>query len=266
MRYRVISLATRTGSGATLSSVTPSARRWPIQSSWEGNAETSRAGERVTSAILQGNNRASGLNTHALFADATGVRTKLPTQERNRKGWAIGLLEPQRGTLIPPVEGQTGVGHQLVGGEAGRLLSREDRGDNVRGEKSQSNKARCIGRRDLLLMRDVLDRWTVRLEHSLGDLLTAHEQSDQGRIRWRGIRDAIDDELHLLAGPLQARGNAEPDQGFFRAVGARARRPMPFDNPLAGAVVQKPTDQPRQADLKVDAIRTNLRPDEDGAR
>jgi len=51
------------------------------------------------------------------------------------------------------------------------LLSREDRGDNIRGEKSQSNKARCIGRRDLLLTRDVLDRPTVRLEYSLGDLL-----------------------------------------------------------------------------------------------
>ncbi len=86
------------------------------------------------------------------------VRTRLPSQEWKRKGCAIALREPQRGTLIPPVEGQTGVGHQLVGGEAGRLPSRQDRGDNVRGEKSQSDKARCIGRRDLLLMRDVLDR------------------------------------------------------------------------------------------------------------
>ena len=45
------------------------------------------------------------------------------------------------------------------------------------------------------------------LEHSLGDLLTAHEQSDQGRIRRGRIRDALDDELHLLAGSLQARVN-----------------------------------------------------------
>src|SRR5208282_6903607 len=145
------------------------------------------------------------------YADASQARsTRLPSQGWNHKGCAIALREPQHGSLIPPIEGQARIGHQLVGGEAGRLLSREDRGDNIRGEKSQSNKARCIGRRDLLLMRDVLDRRTVRLEYPLGDLLTAHEQSDQGRIRWRGIRDAIDDELHLLAGPLQARGNAEP--------------------------------------------------------
>src|SRR4029077_19766882 len=47
---------------------------------------------------------------------------------------------------------------------------------------------------------------------------------------------------------------------------ARARRPMLFDSRLAPAVVQKPTDQPSQADLKVDAIRANQRPNEDGTR
>jgi len=44
------------------------------------------------------------------------------------KGRAIGLREPQRGSLIPPIEGQTGVGHQLVGSEPGRLLPCKDRG------------------------------------------------------------------------------------------------------------------------------------------
>jgi hypothetical protein len=39
-----------------------------------------------------------------------------------RKGWTIGLREPQRGSLIPPIEGQTRVGHQLVGSEPRRLL------------------------------------------------------------------------------------------------------------------------------------------------
>ena len=69
------------------------------------------------------------------------------------KGRAIGLREPQGGSLIPPIEGQTGVGHQLVGGEAGRLLPCKDRGDNIRGEKSTENwyvdqgsilRARCL--------------------------------------------------------------------------------------------------------------------------
>ena len=45
--------------------------------------------------------------------------------------------EAQRGSLTPPNEGQTRVGHQLVGGEAGRLLSRRDRGDNIRGKEAQ---------------------------------------------------------------------------------------------------------------------------------
>ena len=58
---------------------------------------------------------------------------------------------------------------------------------------------RCIRSRDPFLVRDGLERRTVRLEHSLGDLLTAHEQSDQGRIRWRRIGDALDDELISLA-------------------------------------------------------------------
>jgi len=58
---------------------------------------------------------------------------------------------------------------------------------------------RCIRSRDPFLVRDGLERRTVRLEHSLSDLLTAYEQSDEGRIRWRRTGDALDDELHLLA-------------------------------------------------------------------
>ena len=49
----------------------------------------------------------------------------------------IGLREPQRGSLIPPIEGQSGVGHQLVGSEPRRLLPCKDCGDNIRGEKSR---------------------------------------------------------------------------------------------------------------------------------
>ena len=106
-----------------------------------------------------------------------------------------------------------------VGSEPRRLLPCKDRGDNIRSEKSQPHKARRIRSRDPFLVRDGLERRTVRFEHSLGDLLAAHEQSDQGRIRWRRIGDALDDELHLLAGSLQARANAEPDQSLFRAIG-----------------------------------------------
>jgi hypothetical protein len=65
------------------------------------------------------------------------------------------------------------------------LLPGKDRGDNIRSEKSQPHKARRIRSRDPFLVRDGLEGRTVRLEHSLGDLLAAHEQSDQGRIRWR---------------------------------------------------------------------------------
>ena len=35
-------------------------------------------------------------------------------------------------SLIPPIEGQTRVGHQLVGSEPRRLLPCKDRGDNIR--------------------------------------------------------------------------------------------------------------------------------------
>ena len=47
--------------------------------------------------------------------------------------------EPQCGSLAPPVEGQARVGHQFVGGQFRRLLSGQDRGDNVGGEESQPN-------------------------------------------------------------------------------------------------------------------------------
>ena len=97
-----------------------------------------------------------------------------------------------------PLERQTGVGHQLVGGEPRRLLPCEDRGDNIRGEESQPHKTCCIGSRDLFLPCDGLEGWTVRFEQSLGDLLTADEEPDQSRIRRSGIRDPIDDELLSL--------------------------------------------------------------------
>ncbi len=73
----------------------------------------------------------------ARFADPScGEEHRALGPGMESKGRAIGLREPQRGSLIPPIEGQTGVGHQLVGGEAGRLLPCKDRGDNIRGEKS----------------------------------------------------------------------------------------------------------------------------------
>jgi hypothetical protein len=140
------------------------------------------------------------------------------------KGGLLGLREPQRDALIPPIEGQTRVGHQLIGGEARGLLSRQDRGDNVGCEKGQPHNPRRIRSRDLFLPRDGLEGWTVRFEHSLGDLLTPHEQSDQGRIRWRRIGDALGDELHLLAGPGRMRqytASIRVGTGFCASLGGR---------------------------------------------
>ena len=216
-------------------------------------------------AILQGNKGLSVAEQALRSSPIHRVARSTERWGREFKGRAIGLREPQRGSLIPPIEGQTRVGHQLVGSEPRRLLPCKDRGDNIRSEKSQPHKARRVRSRDPFFVRDGLERRTVRFEHSLGDLLTTHEQSDQGRIRWRRIGDALDDELHLLAGSLQARANAEPDQSLFGPIRIRARRPTPFDDPLAWAVVQKPTDQTRRADLNVNAIRVHLCPDKDGA-
>jgi hypothetical protein len=78
----------------------------------------------------------SRLNKRALTVDASrGEEHEASSQGSNGKGWTIGLREPQRDALIPPIEGQTGVGHQLVRGQPGRLLSRKDRGDNIGCEK-----------------------------------------------------------------------------------------------------------------------------------
>src|SRR5271165_3367553 len=127
-------------------------------------------------AILQGNNgvcvaeQACALRRCIVWRGAQS----LGAGDGIVRGWTFGLREPQRGSLIPPIEGQSGVGHQLVGGEPRRLLPCKDRGDNIRSEKSQPHKARPIRSRDPFLVRDGLERRTVRLEHSLGDFLTTH--------------------------------------------------------------------------------------------
>ena len=89
------------------------------------------------------------------------------------------LSEPQRGSLVPPIERQTRVGHQLVGGELRGLLSRQDRGDDIGGEESQPHEARCIRGCDIFLSRDVLKGRTAGLEQSLADFPTADQQPDQ---------------------------------------------------------------------------------------
>jgi hypothetical protein len=172
--------------------------------------------------IRRRNDQAFELNKRALTADASrGEEYEASSQGSNGKGWTIGLREPQRDALIPPIEGQTGVGYQLVRGEPGRSLSRKDRGDNIGCEKGQPHSPRRVRSRDLLLPRDGFEGWAVRFEHSLGDLLTAYEHSDQGRIHWRRIGDALDDELHLFAGSLDAREDDEPAQSLF---GGRCHR------------------------------------------
>ena len=85
------------------------------------------------------------LNKFALFADVSCGRSTARLGRRwNCKGRTIGLREPQRGSLIPPIEGQMRVGHQHVGSEPRRLLPCKDRGDNIRSEKGQPHKARRI--------------------------------------------------------------------------------------------------------------------------
>ena len=83
----------------------------------------------------------------------------------------VSLREPQRGSLFAPVERQARVGHQLVGGEFGRLFSGQDRGDDVRGEEAQPNDSRCIGGDDPFLAGDLLESGTARLEQSCAELL-----------------------------------------------------------------------------------------------
>ena len=39
---------------------------------------------------------------------------------------AVGSGEPERSSRIPPIERQTRIGHQLVGGELGRLIFAEN--------------------------------------------------------------------------------------------------------------------------------------------
>lgn len=187
------------------------------------------------------------------------------------QGYGVGgdglsvLSKPQRGSLIPPIEGQTRVDHQLVGGEPRGLLSSQDRGDDIRGEEGQPHEACRIRGCDPFFTRNVLKGRTAGLEHSLADFPTPHQEPDQRRIRWSRTCNAIDDELHLFAGSFQAGRNAQPDQGLFGAIGVRVRCPNPSGDPVAAAFAHKSSDQTRRADVKVNAIGVNLRLDEDGA-
>ena len=71
-------------------------------------------------AILQGDKGLSVLRSSPIHRVARSIERW--GRGSIRKGWTIGLREPQRGSLIPPIEGQTRVGHQLVGSEPRRLL------------------------------------------------------------------------------------------------------------------------------------------------
>ncbi len=86
------------------------------------------------------------------------------TARRRRRRWKLTYRsgEPQRRSLVPPVERQARVGHQLVGGELRRLLSRQDRGDDVGGEEGQPHDARRIRGGDIFLAGDVLRGWDCR--------------------------------------------------------------------------------------------------------
>ncbi len=77
---------------------------------------------------------------------------------------ADGAGEPERGSLVPPVERQTCIGHQLVGGELGRLFACQDRGDDVGSEEFQPHDPRCVRGRDIFLSSDLVEVRTADLE------------------------------------------------------------------------------------------------------
>src|SRR5271166_1203834 len=97
--------------------------------------------------------------------------------------------------------GWSGIGSRR-GGDVllSRLANPNLRRRNSPGRSTLASRHSPRVNKFLCAPRDVLERRTVRLEQSLADFLTVHEQSDQGRIRWDQIGDALDDELHLLAG------------------------------------------------------------------
>jgi hypothetical protein len=80
------------------------------------------------------------------------------------------------------------------------------------------------------------------------------------------VHDAIDDELHFFASSLQARGEAESDQSLLGAIRVCVRRSIPIVDSLVNTFAQKPADQKLRADIKINAIRVNLRADKDRAR
>src|SRR5271166_2665558 len=74
----------------------------------------------VGGLVFRGITGCPWLNRLALFADPScGEEHRALWPGMESKGRAIGLREPQRGSLIPPIEGQTRVSHQLVGSEPG---------------------------------------------------------------------------------------------------------------------------------------------------
>ena len=130
---------------------------------------------------------------------------------------AGGLREPQRGSLIPPIEGQSGVGHQLVGSEPRRLLPCKDRGDNISGEKSHLLDQ--VGEHET----DVVGRFqTLRV--------TLAMQADAQGIVQREKRVVTPDQKVASSAASRASNQAKSrfhcaQSGWRSTSGARAARP-----------------------------------------
>jgi hypothetical protein len=157
--------------------------------------------------------------------------------------------------LLAPIERQTRIGHQLLGGEFGRLFAGQDRSDDVGGEKGQPQETSRIGWNHLLSAGDVVESRTGALTEMLADEMSSSEKSDEASIGDGGVSIALDDELHLLSRSFQLRPNRERRHLLFIAVGGKQRRRFWDTVTRAG---HKMFHHSRRIQIDVDAIRMDL--------
>ncbi len=147
-------------------------------------------------------------------------------------------------------------------------------------EECQPDQTRCVCGRDPLLGRDAFEgRLAGRGTFASADFAAPQEKPGIS-VASAGVefRDAVDDELHLVSGSVfRPAGMLSLDQGVHRGDRHSDRRHRylrsadpsflrPSINCFLTAFVQKPSYQTSRVGVEVDAVRSDLRPDQDGAR
>src|SRR6185437_14174667 len=173
--------------------------------------------------------------------------------------------ESQCHALLGPCEWEAGVGHQLARREIDRLATIQDRDDDVRREKIQPDQSRRIGRPHAFLRADVFQIGGRARCEAASERMGADQEADKRGVGRRSLVCAIDDEFHLLAGPLELGRDRQPEEAVAVVPSARWIGSVGITSSLAivrevgpAMAGQERLRDHRRPQVDVDPIRVNL--------